>query len=87
MAMGIGTSLFFLGISGYGAWKIGPFRRLSDVVWEGESRSAKACLISCQGKIESIPIVHCPFILGAEKERVDGIIAASGIEASHAQIF
>ena len=49
VAMGIGTSLFFLGISGYGAWKIGPFRRLSDVVWEGESRSAKACLISCQG--------------------------------------
>ena len=87
VAMGIGTSLFFLGISGYGAWKIGPFRRLSDVVWEGESRSAKACLISCQGKIESIPIVHCPFILGAEKERVDGIIAASGIEAIHAQMF
>lgn len=87
VTMGIGASLFFLGISGYGAWKISPFKRLSDVVWEDESRRAKACLISCQGKIESIPIVHCPFILGAEKERVDGIIAASGIEAIHAQIF
>lgn len=87
IAMGVGTSVFFLGISGYGAWKIAPFKRLSDVVWEGERRRAKACLISCQGKIESIPIAHCPFLIGAERERVDGFIAAAGIEAIHAQIL
>lgn len=87
LAMGLGASIFFLGISGYGAWRIRPSKPLSDTIWQDREREAKACLISCQGKIESIPIVHYPFVLGAERERVDGIVSAAGIERVHAQIL
>lgn len=87
LPMGIGASVFFLGVTGYGAWRIWPKRQEKNITFHQQERPKKACLISCQGKMPSIPICYYPFVLGTEENRVDGVVSASGIEKIHAQIL
>ena len=86
LTLGIGASAFFMGVAGYGAWRLWPKKRSSDILWQEEEQAKRACLISCQGKLESIPIPYYPFVLGTEEKSVDGVIVATGIDRIHAQI-
>lgn len=86
MMMGIGASVFFIGVAGYGAWRIWPKKVTYDVLWREEEQPKKACLISCHGKSGSIPIAYYPFVLGSEEESADGVIPAAGIDQIHARI-
>lgn len=82
--MGVGASAFFIGVSAYGAWRVWPGQTKGD---KGEKKQMKSiCLIPCHGKDPMITIEHFPFLLGQEKERVDGYIPAPGISRIHAQI-
>lgn len=85
--MGIAFTAFFLGVTGYGAWRLWPKTREKELVYQEQERPKKACLISCQGRMPSIPIAHYPFVLGTEEERVDGVVSGTGVERIHAQIF
>ena len=87
MTVGIGAGVFFMGVAGYGAWRIWPKRRSPDILWQEEDRPKKACLISCRGKFGSIPITYYPFVLGREEKSVDSVIAAAGIDRVHAEIL
>ena len=87
MTLGIGASVFFMGVVGYGAWRIWPKKRSSDILWQEEDQPKKACLISCRGKFGSIPITYYPFVLGREEKSVDSVIAAAGIDRVHAEIL
>lgn len=83
---GAGATAFFLGVAGYGAWKTWPKGECS-TIWEDIEQTKKVCLISCQGHEKPIPISHFPFLLGCERERVDGLLEASGISSIHARIL
>lgn len=87
LTMGVGASIFFLGVTGYGAWKTRPKCHLSEVIWQEDEKVRKLCLISCQGRIESIPITYYPFVLGMDETKVDGMVGGLGIDRIHAQII
>lgn len=85
--MAIGATLFFLGVTGFGAWKLMPDKE-GNVTWEEEKESrSKVCLIPCQGREEPLPIPYFPFLLGSDKDRADGVIMAQGVSFIHAQIL
>lgn len=75
--------IFFLGVSVYGAWKLWPQKEIV-ASWE-ETDLLSVCLIPCQGKEEPVPLSHFPFLIGSERERVDGVLCAKGVSAIHAQ--
>ena len=52
--------------------------------WD-ETDLLSVCLIPCQGKEEPVPLSHFPFLIGSERERVDGVLCAKGVSAIHAQ--
>ncbi len=81
-----GAFAFFLGVAGYGAWKMWPEKETQDV-WLENACSRKICLISCQGSEEPLSIPYFPYVLGCEKERVDGMLRAGGVSPVHAQIM
>ena len=78
-----GAFIFFLGVSVYGAWKLWPQKEIV-ASWE-ETDLLSVCLIPCQGKEEPVPLSHFPFLIGSERERVDGVLCAKGVSAIHAQ--
>lgn len=87
-SLGIGASVFFLGVAGYGAWRVWPKSvKVHNQACLEEEKPRSACLISCQGRIRSIPIAHYPFTLGCEESSVDGVVMESGIEKIHACIM
>lgn len=86
-AMGAGAFCFFLGVSGYGAWRLWPKKRAS-ILWEKDfADRQKVCLIPCQSQEEPLPVSHFPFLLGSERESVDGFITAGGVSGIHARIL
>ena len=78
-----GAFIFFLGVSVYGAWKLWPQKEIV-ASWD-ETDLLSVCLIPCQGKEEPVPLSHFPFLIGSERERVDGVLCAKGVSAIHAQ--
>lgn len=82
--MTAGAFVFFMGVSGYGAWKTWPEQKRMDVKWDMDD-TREVCLIPCQGKEEPIPISYFPFVVGSDRERADGILLTKGIGAMHAQ--
>lgn len=85
--MAFGATLFFLGVTGFGAWKLLPDKKRT-VTWEEEiERIPKVCLIPCQGREEPLPIPYFPFLLGSERGRADGVITAQGVSPIHAQVL
>lgn len=85
--MALGATLFFLAVTGYGAWRLWPDRE-ENVRWEDEKESRqKVCLIPCQGREEPLPVSCLPFLLGSEQDRVDGVITAQGVSPIHARIL
>lgn len=85
--MGAGAALFFLGIAGYGAWRTWPEKKQDETIWQDSDAVKTMCLISCQGSIKSIPVTHYPFVLGGDKNKVDGVIGGKGIEQVHAKVL
>lgn len=83
---GIGFTLFFLITACYAAWKIWPKNKESDIRYNIDERKIKVCLVSCQKKIDSIPIEYFPYILGGEEKRVDAVLPVFGIAPIHAKI-
>ncbi len=85
-AKGIGASVFFVAVAGYGAWKSWP--EVSDgTTWEDEIRDDVVCLIPCQANHEVFMISHFPFVIGSEKGRVDGWLGMDDISPIHARIL
>ena len=80
-----GAFIFFLGVSVYGAWKLWPQKEIV-ASWD-ETDLLSVCLIPCQGKEEPVPLSHFPFLIGSERERVDGVLCAKGVSAIHAQFY
>ena len=78
-----GAFIFFLGVSVYGAWILWPQKEIV-ASWD-ETDLLSVCLIPCQGKEEPVPLSHFPFLIGSERERVDGVLCAKGVSAIHAQ--
>lgn len=81
--MGMGASVFFLGVTVYGAWRTWPEQKKKIV---SEVSHPSLCLIPCQGKVPMIAVTCFPFLLGKERERVDGYIPAQGISPIHARL-
>lgn len=84
--MAVGAAAFFLGVTGYGAWKTWPPKGKTDVKWEIDNRRM-ICLIPCQGREEPIPVSHFPFTVGSDKERAEGVLAAKEINSIHARFL
>lgn len=87
-----GTAVFFLAVSGYGAWRTMPDRRRIThregmVSYEEEGNCKKVCLIPRKGKGEAIPVASFPYRLGRAEGKVNTVINDSGISQIHAQIF
>lgn len=82
--MGMGASVFFLGVTAYGAWRTWPEEKKKLV--SGTSYPS-LCLIPCQGKVPMIDVTYFPFLLGKERGRVDGYIPAQGISPIHARLI
>lgn len=85
--LAVGAALFFVGITGFGAWKLLSDKK-GEILWEEEPESPpKVCLIPCQGKEEPLPISYFPFLLGSERNRADGVVTAQGVSPVHAGIL
>ena len=83
---GIGVTAFFLGVSGYGAWKTWP-KTERYMLWEDGEEHKKVCLIPCQGQEAPIPVCRVPFLLGCDRERVDAQLKARDMSPIHARII
>lgn len=83
-----GAVLFFLGVSGYGAWRlmtIGQKKTIYGLV-AGAEENRKVCLIPQAKGGEPIPVTEFPFRLGSDKRRSDFTIQSADISPMHAEI-
>lgn len=76
-----GAVLFFLGVSGYGAWRLGSMGQKA-----GEEENRKVCLIPQAKGGEPIPVTVFPFRMGSDKRKSHFTIESGDISPLHAEI-
>lgn len=80
----LAAGAFFLGVSGYGAWRAAGLGMR--VRAETERDKWQLCLIPVRSGGELIPVRSFPFMIGGDEKRADKRLDGSGVSGRHLQI-